>query len=53
LAHPTGNVTGFTLVSVEQELKCLQLLKELAPHTSRVALLLNPDNPGERDYRVI
>ena len=50
LARPTGNVTGFTLVSVEQEIKCLQLLKELAPRTSRVALLLNPDNPGYRDY---
>ena len=50
LARPTGNVTGFTLVSVEQEIKCLQLLKELAPRTARVALLLNPDNPGYRDY---
>jgi putative ABC transport system substrate-binding protein len=49
LARPTANVTGFTLVSIEQELKCLQLLKELAPHTSRVALLLNPDDPGTRD----
>ena len=49
LAHSTGNVTGFTLQSVEQEIKCLRLLKELAPHTSRVALLLNPDNAGYRD----
>src|SRR4029453_17185184 len=48
LAHPTGNVTGFTLASVEQELKCLQLLKELAPRTSRVAILGNPDAPGYR-----
>ena len=50
LAHPTGNVTGFTLTSVEQELKCLQLLKELAPRTSRVAFLVNPDAPASRDY---
>ena len=50
LAHPTGNVTGFTLVSFEQQLKCLQLLKELAPRTSRVAVLVNPDDPGYRDY---
>ena len=50
LAHPTGNVTGFTLDSVEQVVKCLQILKELAPRTSRVALLLNPDNPNFRDY---
>ena len=50
LARPTGNVTGFALNSVEQELKCLQYLKDLAPHTSRVAMLLNPDNPVYRDY---
>jgi putative ABC transport system substrate-binding protein len=50
LAHPTGNVTGFTLTSVEQELKCLQLLKELAPRTSRVAFLVNPDTLAYRDY---
>jgi putative ABC transport system substrate-binding protein len=50
LAHPIGNVTGFTLDSLEQVLKCLQFLKELAPRTSRVALLLNPDNPNFRDY---
>jgi ABC-type uncharacterized transport system, periplasmic component len=52
LAHPTRNVTGFTLTSVEQRLKCLQLLKELAPGTSRVAFLVNPDDPGYRDYPV-
>jgi len=49
LARPTRNVTGFTLVSVEQEIKCLELLKELAPHTARVALLINPDNPVDRE----
>jgi putative ABC transport system substrate-binding protein len=46
LARPTGNVTGFTLESVEQQIKCLQLLKELAPRTSRVAVLVNLDNPN-------
>ena len=50
LAHPTANVTGFTLVSVEQEIKCMQFLKELVPHISRVAVLLNPDSPSNRDY---
>ena len=50
LAHPTGNVTGFALTSVEQELKCLQLLKELAPRTSRVAFLFNPDGQSYSDY---
>ena len=50
LARPTGNVTGFTLHSVEQEIKVLQILKEVAPRTSRLALVLNPDNPGYRNY---
>jgi putative ABC transport system substrate-binding protein len=50
LARPTGNVTGFALVSVEQEIKLLQILKEVAPRTSRLALVLNPDNPGYRNY---
>ena len=49
-ARPVGNVTGLTLESLEQYEKCLQLLKELAPRTSRVAILVNPDNPGSRDY---
>ena len=49
-AHPAANVTGFTVTSFEQEVKCLEFLKELAPRTSRVAVLLNPDNPRYRDY---
>jgi putative tryptophan/tyrosine transport system substrate-binding protein len=50
LAHPTGNVTGFSLQGLGQEEKCLQLLKELAPRVSRVGVLLNPDNPMSADY---
>jgi putative ABC transport system substrate-binding protein len=49
-ARPVGNVTGITLDNLGQEEKCLQLLKELAPRTSRVAVLLNPDNPNYRSY---
>jgi putative ABC transport system substrate-binding protein len=45
-ARPVGNVTGLTLDSPGQDQKCLQLLKELAPRTSRVAVLANPDNPN-------
>jgi putative tryptophan/tyrosine transport system substrate-binding protein len=51
LARPTGNVTGFTLTSVEQEIKLLQILKEVAPRTSRVALLVNPDVPPNATLR--
>jgi len=45
LARPVGNVTGQTLNFAEQNQKCLQLLKELAPRTSRVAVITNPDSP--------
>ena len=49
-ARPVGNVTGLTLNSPEQDQKCLQLLKELAPRTSRVAVMINPDNPNFGSY---
>ena len=47
-ARPAGNVTGQTLNTGidEQSQKCLQLLKELAPRTSRVARIGSPDNPN-------
>ena len=48
-ARPVGNVTGLTLDSLGQDQKCLQLLKELAPRSSRVVVLLNPDNPNYRN----
>ena len=48
LARPVGNVTGQTLGTGinDQDQKCLQLLKELGPRTSRVARVTHPDNPG-------
>jgi ABC-type uncharacterized transport system substrate-binding protein len=46
LAHPGGNVTGFaTLVPEDFTGKSLQLLKELVPRASRIAMLINPTNP--------
>jgi putative ABC transport system substrate-binding protein len=45
-ARPVGNVTGLTLDIRGQDQKCLELLKELAPRTSRVAVMANPDNPN-------
>jgi putative ABC transport system substrate-binding protein len=53
LAHPGGNVTGFaTLVQNEDFLgKSLQLLKELVPRASRIAVLINPTNPIHRQSR--
>ena len=39
LARPGGNVTGFTLFEYSIGAKWLELLKEIAPHTARVAVL--------------
>jgi putative tryptophan/tyrosine transport system substrate-binding protein len=42
LAHPGGNITGFTNADTLMGGKWLELLKEIAPRTVRVALLFNP-----------
>jgi len=42
LAHPGGNITGFTLSEFEMVGKWLELLKEMAPRISRVKLMFNP-----------
>jgi ABC-type uncharacterized transport system substrate-binding protein len=44
LAWPGGNITGNTILSPEVAGKRLQLLKEVIPSLSRVAILWNPDN---------
>ena len=43
LAHPGGNVTGLSLMTIELSAKRLQLLKEAVPRATRVAVLWNPD----------
>jgi putative ABC transport system substrate-binding protein len=45
LAHPGGNVTGFTGFGAELSAKRLQLLKEAFPAISRIAALWNPADP--------
>jgi putative ABC transport system substrate-binding protein len=42
LAHPGGNITGFTTNEPAVGGKWMGLLKEIAPRTVRVALLFNP-----------
>ena len=46
LARPGGNVTGLSAMAPELVGKQLELLKEVVPKVSRVALLGNPANPG-------
>src|SRR5450755_1258089 len=45
LAHPGGNITGVTTFSTELTTKRIELLKELVPNLSRIALLHNMSNP--------
>jgi putative tryptophan/tyrosine transport system substrate-binding protein len=46
LARPGGNATGFTVFEYGFSVKWLELLKELAPHVTRVAVLQELGNPG-------
>jgi putative ABC transport system substrate-binding protein len=50
LAHPGGNITGFTSMEATVGAKWLELLKEVAPHVTRVAFMFNPDNPGPMQF---
>jgi putative ABC transport system substrate-binding protein len=45
LARPGGNLTGFSIVAPELGGKRLELLKEVVPDVSSVAVLLNTRNP--------
>ena len=45
LAHPGGNLTGFTFLLSELAGKRLEFLREMMPKVSRVAIVWNPDHP--------
>jgi putative ABC transport system substrate-binding protein len=52
LGRPGGNVTGATQLNVEVAPKRLELLHEVIPTATAVAVLLNPSNPnGELTWR--
>ena len=46
LARPGANITGLTLVTSEMNIKRLEFLKAAVPGSTRVAVLMNPDNPS-------
>jgi putative ABC transport system substrate-binding protein len=46
LAHPGGNITGFSLMETDLHAKRLELLKEALPEVTRVAVLWNPSMPS-------
>jgi putative ABC transport system substrate-binding protein len=43
MAHPGGNITGFSFLEYSMVGKSLEMLKQIAPKTLRVALMFNPD----------
>ncbi|HXZ47088.1 MAG TPA: ABC transporter substrate-binding protein [Pseudolabrys sp.] len=45
LAHPGGNVTGLSLLTLDLSGKRLELLHECLRELAQVAVLMNPDNP--------
>ncbi len=45
LARPGGNATGLSSIAPELEGKRLELLREVVPKLSHIAVLWNPDNP--------
>jgi putative tryptophan/tyrosine transport system substrate-binding protein len=45
LAHPGGNLTGFSNINVDLMPKRLELLSELIPQTRVIAVLVNQNNP--------
>ena len=47
LAKPGGNITGLSALSPEMSGKQLELMKEIIPKLSRVAVIGNSTNPGD------
>jgi putative ABC transport system substrate-binding protein len=46
LARPGGNITGQTIIGEEYIGKRLEILRDVVPGVSRIAVLSNPANPG-------
>jgi putative ABC transport system substrate-binding protein len=46
LSHPGGNVTGLANLAQETAGKRLEMLKTIVPDATRIAIMFNPDNPG-------
>jgi putative ABC transport system substrate-binding protein len=53
LARPGGNATGFMLFEYSISGKWLELLKQIAPGVTRVAVLGDPDTTGPAQFGVI
>jgi putative ABC transport system substrate-binding protein len=49
-AHPGGTITGFTNFEASMGGKWLEVLKEAAPATATVAVLMQPDQVSHQNY---
>jgi len=47
-AHPGGNLTGISLFTLALVGKRMELIREVLPRARSIALLTNPQHPGER-----
>jgi putative tryptophan/tyrosine transport system substrate-binding protein len=52
LRHPGGNITGVSTFIVEMEPKRLGLVRELQPHATTIAVLINPANTPQAGFQL-
>src|SRR5215472_15763403 len=50
LAHPEGNITGFTNFEAEIGGKWLRMLKDIAPAVENVGFIFNPETSAHREF---
>jgi putative ABC transport system substrate-binding protein len=53
LARPGGNLTGFSVLTVELNAKRIELLSELVPQATGIAVLVNPNSWGELQMQTV
>jgi putative ABC transport system substrate-binding protein len=51
LAHPDGNLTGFTVFGPRTNIKRFELLSQLVPQARVMAVLINPTNPASASLK--
>jgi putative ABC transport system substrate-binding protein len=49
-SHPGGNITGFATYEYAVGLKWVELLKQIAPQVTRIAVLYDPEQPAAAGY---
>ena len=50
MAHPGGNITGFSFLDYSMVGKSLEMLKEIAPSVVRVAVMFNPETSPQSKF---